>query len=253
MSIVRILSGLIACLMLSLAGVNAAFAAWVYDANSEFKAFELANNSGSFAPSFSNFTAGYSQTLGSFTAFEATQHTDNWFSKPELQGWNFVNNYVVPAIVVNTSDSPVQLFNQVDPSQIVMHPGGTTSNALAEPISNAVLRFTTTNAGIYSVTGDWEAIDVGSTIKYVLVNGATLFSSSSSTSAFNLSNILLANGDTIDFVVNSDGFIGSDTTGLRAIITGISAVPEPTTLALFGLGGIGLAGIAKRRRTRKVA
>jgi hypothetical protein len=171
-----------------------------------------------------------------------------------MQGWYVANNASVPAVVVNTSNQPVQLNQQVDPSQIVMHPGGTSPDAYADPISNAVLRFTATNAGIYSVTGDWEVLDVGSRISYVLKNGATLFSSTLNnvtlSSTFNLSNISLAQGDTIDFVVNSHDGIGSDTTGLRATIAG---VPEPATLALFGLGGIGLAGIAKRLRARKVA
>ncbi|MEI7458527.1 MAG: PEP-CTERM sorting domain-containing protein [Pirellula sp.] len=265
----RILFGFVACLAISLAGANSACANWIYNANSDFKAFEI-GNSGILAPSFSNFTAGYSQTLGGFTAFAATQHTDNWTSRPnaELQGWSFANNVSVPAVVVNQSGVSVPFRFAVDPDQIVMHPGGLSSDGYAAPWSNAVLRFTTTNAGIYSITGDWAALDVNKRISYVLKNGVILDTSTlqpsldetnpaNLRSTFSLSNISLANGDFIDFVVNDGGDgIGSDSTGLRATIIGvsdISAVPEPTTLTLFGLGGIGLAGIAKRRRARKVA
>lgn len=250
-----IAGALVTCLVLSVAGTNSAFAAWVYDANSEFKTYELANNGSNIAPTFSNFTTGYGQNLGDFTAFAATQHNDSLLGDASLQGWNFTHLYSVPAIAVNTSNFPITSIpgiGPIDPSQIYMHPGGISVDGGNPPINNAVLRFTTTNAGIYSVTGDWESLDKGSTINYILKNGVALFSSVSDNSMFNLSNISLSSGDTIDFVVNANSDPFYDSTGLRAVITGVSAVPEPTTLALFGLGGIGLVGIAKRRRPRKV-
>jgi PEP-CTERM motif len=263
--ILRILFGFVACLVISLAGSNSAFAAWVYDANKEFVDYELLQSGGSVAPSFSNFTAGYSTItggaadLGGFAAFSPTDHTDAWIAGVSaMQGWYIHNNASVPAIVVNTTNSNVSPagIGPIAPSQILMHPGGISVGDVA-PFANAVLRFTTTNAGIYSIDGAWSALDSGAasqtTRKYILKNGGILFDSTSNNTPFNLSNIVLATNDTIDFVVDSNGSNLFDSTGLTATLTGISAVPEPTTLTLFGLGGLGLAGIAKRRRARKVA
>lgn len=250
-NIMRILFGLVACLAISLAGSNSVIASWVYDANAEFKAFELANASPSMS-NFGNFSAGYSTTPGTFTGFLAVDHTNDFLrisanSNPigALQGWGYpASSSFVPAVVVNTLDvqtSSISTIGAIDASQILMHGGS---------VGNAVLRFTATMAGTYSVSGDWESLDSGLTNNKILKNGMSLFSDVSDLSTFSLLNISMNVNDTIDFVVDSysDG-INGDSTGLRATIT---AVPEPTTLALFGLGGIGLA-IAKRRRTRKVA
>ena len=107
-----------------------------------------------------------------------------------------------------------------------MSPGGTGIPGTGTPFSNAVLRFTATNAGVYSIKGDWESLAPGATTNYVLKNGSTLFSSSNDTSNFNLSEIALAQGDIIDFVVNAGSGVTGDYTGLRAEIVG---VPEPTS------------------------
>lgn len=221
--------------------------ALIYDANIDMKNFELANSGNNVAPVFSNFQVGTSTTLGGFATFAANQHTDNWIGNNSMQGWAFQNGFSVPAVVVNTSNSTQDLG--LAPSQILMHPGADPGDQ-TYPVGYAVLRFTATNAGFYSIIGNWESLDTGSTINYILRNGTSIFKDTSDSFAnFNLTEYLGLN-DNIDFVVTSNGFFLNDSTGLRA---SISSVPEPSTLTLFGLGGIALAGIAKRRRAQKVA
>lgn len=87
----KLLIGLAACLALMLGSPNAAIAAYIYNANSDFTSFE-SSQSGNQDPFFSNFSAGYGQNLGDFTAFAPTQHTDNWHNNSDLQGWCFANS-----------------------------------------------------------------------------------------------------------------------------------------------------------------
>jgi hypothetical protein len=256
----RILFGLVACLVFSFVGSSSALASWVYDANATMKADQMGTNTNS---TFGRFTAGYGSTngavgsfLGGFQGFATGlgtgSHTDKWLGNTNLRGWNFANKESVPSVVVNTSSSgvaPGSGISTIGSGQIVMHGGGIIGSAINPPIFNAVLRFTAEYTGIHSVNGSWDSLASGSTRNLVLVNNVIQVDSTANSSLFSFSTFLNVGG-TIDFVVNnhSDG-INDDSTGLTASIT---AVPEPTTLALFGLGGVGLA-IAKRRRTRKVA
>ena len=87
----------------------------------------------------------------------------------------------------------------------------------------------------------------------VVVDGVQMFTSSFSGAAtlqgkipFSLTGLLLAAGDTIDFV--ADGTVGSTDDDLEDLSATVSqvAVPEPSTLAIFGAGLGGLIFIRRR-------
>ncbi len=59
---------------------------------------------------------------------------------------------------------------------------------------------------------------------------------SSATDTFSLSNISINTGDRLNFVVNSNGGVGSDLVRLRSAIIKTNAVPEPSTFVLLALG-----------------
>ncbi len=214
-----------------------------YDANAAFVAHE--NGATETNPSFTPFTVGYSGINGVFTVFSASDHTNNWSgANPAIQGFHITN--FNPAVVVNTSANTENPYSSqglasVDPSQIILHPGNNSTTN-----ENAIVRFIAPTAGVYAITGDFESLHFGETKNEVVHNGVALFSSTADNSNFNLTATLAAN-DHIDFVVNrsSDAYNG-DSTGLRASLTLTQAVPEPSTLAMFGM--VGLAGVGARLR-----
>jgi hypothetical protein len=218
-----------------------------YDANAAFVGHE--NGATETNPSFAPFAVGYSGTNGVFTVFSASDHTNNWSgANSAIQGFHVTN--FNPAVVVNTSAStedPNQYgIASVDPSQIVLHPGNSSTTS-----ENAILRFIAPTAGVYAITGDFESLHFGETKNEVVHNGVALFSSTADNSNFSLTATLAAN-DHIDFIVNrsSDAYNG-DSTGLRASLTLTQAVPEPSTA--IAIGFVSIVGVVKSRRRRRQA
>jgi hypothetical protein len=195
-------------------------------------------------------------TPDAFAAFlpgatPAGDHDNQLAGNPAMQGFHKENTHDIPAITVNTSGLPTSIFTfNIDPDQIVMHPGNTGANAIVPPFFDAVVRYTAARPGNYDITGSFDSIDVGSTLNQVLLNETTvLFSQNESLgqpAAFSLTNVALAAGDRVDFIVDPNGNVFGDTTGLVADIV----VPEPGALALLcGVGAITFRSRRQRRRT----
>ena len=205
----------------------------IYNANDAFVSNELGAETNPFAP----FSVGHfdEATLGGFTAFSGAEHFDSWYGSPAIQGYYIPNGINVPAALVNTdtvNPATTSFGAVVDPSQILLHPGGIGSGT-TPPFHNAILRFTAPSAGVYLIDGDWESLDDGLTRNLILHNGTTLFSSTTTTSTFNFSRLLNV-GDTVDFVVNDeDGSIISGSTGLRAVLTSVLVLGDANGDGVF--------------------
>ena len=196
--------------------------AQTYNANAAFQAHELAlsEDNSSFPP----FSAGYAENFGEFNAFTAGEHTNAFAGDGNTQGFITLNNVIVPAVVVNVSDTNPGAFG-LAPREILLHPGGRGPDGFVAPFFDGVLRFTAPAAGFYTVAGNFRSIAAGITENTILHNAATRVSITDE-GPFNFS-LQLAAGDFIDFSVGAgpDG-IGSDSTGLTATLT-VGAPPAP--------------------------
>jgi Ca2+-binding RTX toxin-like protein len=107
-----------------------------------------------------------------------------------------------------------------------------------------VTRFTTPSAGLFDLAGSFTDLQIASVGLAIVVNGTTVWNSSftgsspyQGTISFSIHGLSLAQGATIDFVVDSLGHQAFDVLGLRALITEnpllspvmLDAVYNPTT------------------------
>ena len=174
-------------------------------------------------------------------------HVNQYYGNAFEQGFHKENTHDIPATTVNTSGGPTSIIGlNIDPDQIVMHPGNTGANAIVPPFFDAVVRYTVASPGSYDITGSFDSIDVGGTLNRVLLNETTVLFSQNEflgqPAAFSMTNLALAAGDRIDFVVDPNGDVFGDTTGLSADIT----VPEPGSLSLLVVA----CALMFRRRNR---
>lgn len=148
-------------------------------------------------------------------------------------------------------------------TDILISPGNAAARAFTILRSTISLADINANGTTASIAGSFRELifpttvnanNQGSVDVFVYHNAALLFSVDQANAAatggkltqaagtFNLTNITVAAGDTISFVVGSNGNSGQDETALQAQI---SLIPEPSSAML---GALGLLALLRRRR-----
>ncbi len=202
-------------------GVQIIGAVWTYGT-------ETSLNSGfSLLPSYqSNYPCGVLPSGEASTCAPTTQQFSDYYLAIPFYG---------PAIAKNTSATPATMtFTVAGPSLI--WPGSSLlvipacGSQVAPPLS--IVRWTAPAAGTYNIAGMFQNDQEANTPVYVSINGITIFANTSalngaepveSTVGFSggaLSNVSLAAGDTVDFIVASAGYnSGNCAVGLSATIS----------------------------------
>lgn len=109
--------------------------------------------------------------------------------------------------------------------------------------TGTIVRFTAPWTDTYSLSGLFQAIDTNhnATTAYIYVNGKLNFTAIVGTygqqQPFILSGLSLTGGETIDFLVMSDGLFGNLSTGLEATITSATNGPASQILPQLAFGG----------------
>jgi hypothetical protein len=153
--------------------------------------------------------------------------------------WNHptLNDLNTPLIAKNISGGPIA---NIPNGFLTLHPG---------PTTQAVLRFTAPTTASYSLSTQFFSGDLGETTGFVLHNGTTLFSDTTTSDSPSFgATLTLQVGDTLDIVVDkgADDYL-FDNTPVTLVLQNVStAAPEPATVALFLPSG--LVWLVRRRR-----
>jgi len=175
-------------------------------------------------------------------------------SPGSLEGWEIVTGGETGNVIMNDSGTTQTYSTIVQPTnELNLGPGAEFSVGVA---------FTAPVAGLYSITGDFVELDTFATDHAdvaIKVGGTGVYSDTLTSygqdDPFDLLETLTLGESVHFFDVGGCGGITlcNGDAGLDVTITnGISSVPEPPTLALFGAALLGL-GFIYRRRNVKIA
>jgi len=191
---------------------------------------------------------------GSAMAGTVYNLTNDWVSSPgNMPNWSF-GNETAPTLEIppgqNFSAMPhtdigwadiywnggepwiLKCYNQVwviPVGTVAFHP----SNNLA-----AVARFTTPEDGTYAISAVFTGLDAGIKDVHVLVDGSSIYDfalDGLASTSLAPTQVFLAQGKTVEFIVGPYGFLTSDATAVDATVT---LIPEPVSVLLLGLGGL---------------
>ena len=206
---------------------------------------------------------GFRNTPGgsALTLFTAAQH-QNGLGQADIDGWSAG---VGVSVSVNTGSGPVSLpgSEPLQPGQLLVVP---------TPQEFAVARWTAPETGTFAVAARWVDADErggNGAAGYVVLNGQQIFGGQDSASRLFTGarwvnggrvsmpprSLRLSAGDTLDFVVGSNGESGNDLTALNAIVRRVPTftISAPATsvagqdVTVTVDGPATLTGVALRR------
>ncbi len=239
---------LVSTVVLMLSGAQAAT---VYDAVSDFSGTSNSQtDTWSYRTSTSLAHDGNYTLLPRFGPFAG-------FSGPAAStaGWSAG---FVPAIGVNRSGAD-QYFIGFGPGAQFTWPAGT---LYLHPGSASLALVSWLSPGAFSLNVSFQFSDLDANVNFrdgidwsveknsgsgALANGA--FANGGNSGPLSVSNVLVAAGDRINFIVGTNGDYQGDSSRLSAVITA-TPVPEPSTSALWLAGGAFLVAAARRHRVR---